>query len=91
MNLPECERLRRAAFLADGCVHECGDIAAHLVVGLGVPDGPREPGVRHEHRTCGAGGRQVFQRDRTVAAESSRSGTTGMAPIVTLMEIPHSL
>jgi hypothetical protein len=27
--LPECERLRRAAFLAGGCVHKRGDIAAH--------------------------------------------------------------
>jgi len=60
--LLECERLGRAAPLADGCVHERSDVAAHLVVGLGVPDGPGEPSVRHAHRPCGAGGRQVFQR-----------------------------
>ena len=60
--LPGCKRLRRAAFLAGRCVHKRGDIAAHLVVGLGVPDGPGEPGVRHAHRPCGAGGRQVFRR-----------------------------
>jgi hypothetical protein len=60
--LPEGERLGRAAFLADRCIHERGDIAAHLVVGLGVPDGPREPGVRHGHRPRGAGGRQFLQR-----------------------------
>ena len=28
--LPECERLRRTAFLADGYVHERGDTAAHF-------------------------------------------------------------
>ncbi len=60
--LLEGERLGRAAFLAGGCVHERGDVAANLVVSLSVPDGPREPGVRHGHRPCGAGGRQVFQR-----------------------------
>jgi hypothetical protein len=48
--------------LAGGCVHERGDVAAHFVVDLGVPDGPREPGVRHGHRPRGAGSRQVFQR-----------------------------
>jgi hypothetical protein len=60
--LPEGERFGRTAFLADWCVHERGDVAAHFVVGLGVPDGPREPGVRHGHRPCGSGGRQFFQR-----------------------------
>jgi len=38
--LPEGERLGRAAFPADGCIHERGDVTAHLVVGLGMPDGP---------------------------------------------------
>jgi hypothetical protein len=60
--LTEGERLGRAAPLAGGRVHEHGDIAAHLVVGLGVPDGPRQPGVRHAHRPGGAGSRQLFQR-----------------------------
>jgi len=60
--LPEGERLGRAAFPASGRVHERGDVAAHLVVGLGVPDCPREPGVRHGHRPRGAGGRQLLQR-----------------------------
>src|ERR1700730_11534838 len=36
--LLECERLGRAAPLADGCVDERSDVAAHPVVGLGVPD-----------------------------------------------------
>jgi hypothetical protein len=61
-SLPEGERFGRAAFLAGGSVYERGDIAAHLIVGLGVPDGPREPGMRHGHRPGGAGGRQLFQR-----------------------------
>ena len=60
--LTEGERLGRAAPLAGGCVHERGDVTADLVVGLGVPDGPREPGVRHAHRPGGAGGRQLFER-----------------------------
>ena len=34
--LLECERLGRAAPLADGCVQERSDVAAHLVVGFGV-------------------------------------------------------
>jgi hypothetical protein len=58
--LTEGERLGRAAPLADGGVHERGDIAAHLVVSLGVPDSPREPGMRHGHRPGGAGSRQLF-------------------------------
>jgi len=48
--------------LAGGCVHEGGDVAAHLVVGLGVPDGPRQPGVRHAHCPSGTGDGQLFQR-----------------------------
>jgi hypothetical protein len=61
-SLPEGERLGRAALLAGGGVHQRGDVAAHLVIGLGVPDGPGEPGVRHPHRPRRAGGRQLFQR-----------------------------
>ncbi len=60
--LLECERLGRAPPLADGCVHERGDVAAHLVISLGVPNGPRESGVCHGHRPRSAGGRQVLQR-----------------------------
>jgi hypothetical protein len=60
--LTEGERLGRAAPLAGGRVHERGDVAAHLIVGLGVPDGPGEPGVRHAHRPGGAGSRQFFER-----------------------------
>ena len=60
--LTEGERLGRATPLAGGGVHERGDIAAHLVVSLGVPHSPREPGMRHGHRPGGAGGRQLFQR-----------------------------
>jgi len=67
--------------LAGGGVHERGDIAAHLVVGFGVPDGPREAGLRLATVRVARVAASSLSADRTVAAVSSRSSTAPMIPM----------